>query len=381
MRFSDIIGQQHIKNHLMYSAKNGRIPHAQLFIAPEGVGALPIAIAYAQYIICQNTSDDNEGGHSSCNLKFEDLQHPDLHFSFPVYNNKTEKKFSSEDFAELWFEFLKNNPYGSYTDWMKKMEIKNQQPLINVKEAEIIARKLSLKAYEGGYKVMIVWMAEKMNMEAANKLLKILEEPTDKTVFILIAEDEKAILPTIYSRCQVLHFNRLSDEDIALGLINKERIEESKARAIAKSAHGDYNKALQSLYQKEDEWPFDQWFVDWVRSAFRAHKEARVVTQLVSWSDTLAGIGRENQKLFLEHCLEIFRQAFLLNYQMYDLVYYQSKVDNFKLEKFAPFIHEKNIFDIYKEINDAIYHIERNANPKILFTDLSIKLTRLIHRK
>src|SRR5690606_86870 len=197
MRFSDIIGQQHIKNHLMYSAKNGRIPHAQLFIAPEGVGALPIAIAYAQYIICQNTSDDNEGGHSSCNLKFEDLQHPDLHFSFPVYNNKTEKKFSSEDFAELWFEFLKNNPYGSYTDWMKKMEIKNQQPLINVKEAEIIARKLSLKAYEGGYKVMIVWMAEKMNMEAANKLLKILEEPTDKTVFILIAEDEKAILPTI----------------------------------------------------------------------------------------------------------------------------------------------------------------------------------------
>src|SRR5690606_5205259 len=119
--------------------------------------------------------------------------------------------------------------------------------------------------------------------------------------------------------------NRLSDEDIALGLINKERIEESKARAIAKSAHGDYNKALQSLYQKEDEWPFDQWFVDWVRSAFRAHKEARVVTQLVSWSDTLAGIGRENQKLFLEHCLEIFRQAFLLNYQMYDLVYYQSK--------------------------------------------------------
>src|SRR5690606_32573432 len=124
---------------------------------------------------------------------------------------------------------------------------------------------------------------------------KILEEPTDKTVFILIAEDEKAILPTIYSRCQVLHFNRLSDEDIALGLINKERIEESKVRAIAKSAHGDYNKALQSLYQKEDEWPFDQWFVDWVRSAFRAHKEARVVTQLVSWSDTLAGIGRENQ--------------------------------------------------------------------------------------
>lgn len=381
MRFSEIIGQQHIKNHLMYSAKNGRIPHAQLFIAPEGTGALPIAIAYAQYIICNNTMDDNEGGNASCNLKFDNLQHPDLHFIYPVYTNKTDKKNSSEDFLQTWFEFIKSNSYSSYTDWLNKIDVKNQQPQISVKEAEIISKKLALKSYEGGYKVMIIWMAEKMNVETANKLLKLLEEPNDKTLFLLIAEDEKAILPTILSRCQVIHFNKLSDNDIAEGLIKNEKVEDNRAKLLAKKANGNYNKALSELYAKEEGLPFDKWFVDWVRAAFRANKDAKVVSNLVSWSDDLSGIGRENQKLFLEHCLEIFRQALLLNYQAKDLVYYESKVENFKLENFAPFINNQNIFEIYKEINEAIYHVERNANPKILFTDLSIKLTRLIHKK
>lgn len=382
MKFSDIIGQQHIKNHLMYSARNKRIPHAQLFIAPEGVGALPMAIAYAQYIICQNEADDNEGGNTSCNLKFESTgQHPDLHFSFPIYTNKTEKKNSSDDFYTSWYAFIKNEPYGSYFDWLRKIEVKNQQLLINVKEAENISKKLSLKSYEGGYKVMIIWMAEKMNIEAANKLLKILEEPTDKTLFLLIAEDEKAILPTILSRCQVLHFNRLSDHDIAEALQTKFAVDEHKAKAIAKLAQGNFNKALKELNKSDEELPFDQWFVDWVRAAFRANKDAKVVTNLVTWSEDLSSIGRENQKLFLEHCLEIFRQALLWNYQAKELVYYKSTVENFHLEKFAPFINDKNIFEIYDEINEAIYHIERNANPKILFTDLSIKLTRLIHKK
>lgn len=381
MRFSNIIGQQHIKNHLMYSAKNGRIPHAQLFIAPEGVGALPMAIAYAQYIICNNTLDDNEGGNASCNLKFDNYQHPDLHFVFPVYTNKTDKKNSSEDFLPLWYDFIKKNPYGSYTDWLYQIEVKNQQPQISVKEAEFISKKLALKSYEGGYKVMIVWMAEKMNVDTANKLLKLLEEPYEKTLFLLIAEDEKSILPTILSRCQVLHFNKLADHDISQALIQKESVEENKAKALAKLANGNYNKALAELHTTDDGLPFDKWFVDWVRSAFRANKDAKVVSNLVSWSDELAGIGRENQKLFLEHCLEIFRQALLWNYGAKDLVYYKSKVESFKIENFAPFINDQNIFEIYKEINNAIYHIERNANPKILFTDLSIKLTRLIHRK
>lgn len=382
MRFSEIIGQQHIKNHLMYSARNGRIPHAQLFIAPEGAGALPMAIAYAQYIICQNKADDNEGGKESCNLKFKDFQHPDLHFVFPVASNEEVKSAPvSDDFLSTWFEFIKNNPYASLNDWYEAIEIQKKQGNISVHEAGNILKKLSLKSFEGGYKIMIIWMAEKMNTEAANKLLKLLEEPTEKTVFILIAEDEKAILQTILSRCQLLHFNGLSENDMIQGLIEMENCDEVDAHSIAKQAQGNYNKALKLRYNVTEEYPFDEWFVSWVRSAFKANKNARVVSDLVKWSDEISAIGREKQKQFLNHCMELFRQALLLNYNAPELVYIHPKVEGFKLENFAPFVNENNILDIFKELEDAIYHIERNGNAKVILTDLSIKLTRLIHKK
>ncbi len=382
MRFSEIIGQQHIKNHLMYSARNGRIPHAQLFIAPEGTGALPMAIAYAQYIICQNKADDNEGGKESCNLKFKDFQHPDLHFVFPVASNEEVKSAPvSDDFLSTWFEFIKNNPYASLNDWYEAIEIQKKQGNISVHEAGNILKKLSLKSFEGGYKIMIIWMAEKMNTEAANKLLKLLEEPTEKTVFILIAEDEKAILQTILSRCQLLHFNGLSENDMIQGLIEMENCDEVDAHSIAKQAQGNYNKALKLRYNVTEEYPFDEWFVSWVRSAFKANKNARVVSDLVKWSDEISAIGREKQKQFLNHCMELFRQALLLNYNAPELVYIHPKVEGFKLENFAPFVNENNILDIFKELEDAIYHIERNGNAKVILTDLSIKLTRLIHKK
>lgn len=382
MRFSEIIGQQHIKNHLMYSARNGRIPHAQLFIAPEGTGALPMAIAYAQYIICQNKADDNEGGKESCNLKFKDFQHPDLHFVFPVASNEEVKSAPvSDDFLSTWFEFIKNNPYASLNDWYEAIEIQKKQGNISVHEAGNILKKLSLKSFEGGYKIMIIWMAEKMNTEAANKLLKLLEEPTEKTVFILIAEDEKAILQTILSRCQLLHFNGLSENDMIQGLIEMENCDEVDAHSIAKQAQGNYNKALKLRYNVTEEYPFDEWFVSWVRSAFKANKNARVVSDLVKWSDEISAIGREKQKQFLNHCMELFRQALLLNYNAPELVYIHPKVEGFKLENFAPFVNENNILNIFKELEDAIYHIERNGNAKVILTDLSIKLTRLIHKK
>lgn len=382
MKFSEIIGQHHIKNHLMFSAKNGRIPHTQLFIAPEGAGALPMAIAYAQYIICQNTKDDNEGGKASCNLKFEQFQHPDLHFVFPVAtNNQVKSTPISDDFLTSWFEFIKETPYGSVNDWYEKINIQKKQGNISVHESANILKKLSLKSYEGGYKVVIIWMAEKINTEASNKLLKLLEEPNDKTVFILIAEDEKALLPTILSRCQILHFNALTENDIFEGLVNKENCEEADGHSIAKQAQGNYNKALKLYLNVEEEYPFDEWFVTWVRSAFVANTNPQVVSNLIKWSETISAIGREKQKQFLNHCMELFRQAMLLNYQTPELVYLEPKVANFKLKNFAPFVNENNILDIYKEIEDAIYHIERNGNAKVILTDLSIKLTRLMHRK
>ncbi len=382
MKFSDIVGQNHLKNHLTNSVQKGRIPHAQLFIGPEGSGTLAMALAYAQYIICNNKGSENEGGSAACNLKFDHLQHPDLHFVYPVATNDSIKSnATSDDFLSTWIDFLKETPYGSVNDWYEAIGIQKKQGNISVHEAASILKKLILKPFEGGYKVMIIWMAEKMNTEAANKLLKLLEEPTDKTVFILIAEDEKAILQTILSRCQILHFNALNEQEIVQGLIEKESCDEVDAYSIAKQAQGNYNKALKLRYNITNEYPFDEWFVTWVRAAFRANKNARVVSDLIKWSDEIAAIGREKQKLFLNHCMELFRQALLLNYSTAELVYMEPKVENFKLKNFAPFVNEHNILEIYQEIEDATYHIERNGNAKMIFTDLSIKLTRLIHKK
>lgn len=382
MKFSEIVGQSHLKNHLINNVQNGRIPHAQLFIGPEGSGTLAMALAYAQYIICHNNGNENEGGSAACNLKFSQLQHPDLHFVFPVATNDSVKSTPvSDDFMGNWTSFLKESPYGSLNDWYETIGVQKKQGNISVHEAASILKKLTLKSFEGGYKVMIIWMAEKMNTEASNKLLKLLEEPTEKTVFLLIAEDEKAILQTILSRCQLLHFNALNEPDIIQGLMQMENCDEVDAYSIAKQAQGNYNKALKLRYNVTDEYPFDEWFVTWVRAAFRANKNARVVSDLIKWSDEISAIGREKQKQFLNHCMELFRQALLLNYSTPQLVYLSPKAENFKLANFAPFVNENNILDIYNEIEEAIYHIERNGNAKIILTDLSIKLTRLIHMK
>ncbi len=382
MKFSEIVGQNHLKNHLIHNVQNGRIPHAQLFIGPEGSGTLAMALAYAQYIICHNKGNENEGGSAACNLKFSQLQHPDLHFVFPVATNDSVKSTPvSDDFMGSWTSFLRESPYGSLNDWYEAIGVQKKQGNISVHEAASILKKLTLKSFEGGYKVMIIWMAEKMNTEASNKLLKLLEEPTEKTVFILIAEDEKAILQTILSRCQLLHFNALNEPDIIQGLMQMENCDEVDAHSIAKQAQGNYNKALKLRYNVTDEYPFDEWFVTWVRAAFRANKNARVVSDLIKWSDEISVIGREKQKQFLNHCMELFRQALLLNYSTPQLVYLTPKAENFKLENFAPFVNEHNILDIYNEIEEAVYHIERNGNAKIILTDLSIKLTRLIHMK
>lgn len=382
MQFSNILGQENIKKHLTQSANSGRIPHAQLFIGPEGSGVLPMAIAYAQYIICKNLGSENSGGNAACNLKFEHFQHPDIHFVFPVATNESvSSKPISDNFSEQWFSFLKENLYGSLNDWYSHLDVKNKQGNISVHEASNIIKKLSLKSFEGGYKIMIIWMAEKMNTEASNRLLKLLEEPTEKTVFLLIAEDEKAILQTILSRCQILHFNKLADNDIQQALTSNENCDYSEAAAIAAKAQGNYNKALKILHHTENDLPFEEWFITWVRAAFRANKNAKVISDLINWSDEISGIGREKQKQFLEYCMEMFRQALLINYKIPELVYIKPESATFKLENFAPFVNDKNILDIYQEISDAMYHVERNGNPKIIFTDLSIKLTRLIHRK
>jgi DNA polymerase-3 subunit delta' len=374
MKFQDVLGQDYLKNYLIKTTDSSRIPHAQLFVGESGSGTLPMAIAYARYVLC---GEDN----LACNLKFDTLSHPDLHFIYPTVTTEDVKsKPRSIDFLPLWREFVKENSYGSLFDWYKKLGHLNKQGEIRVDDAQETLKTLALKSYEGGYKVLIIWNADKMNITTSNKLLKIIEEPPAKTLFILISENEENIIQTIRSRCQVLNFGALSQQTIVDALVSNHQTEDSRAKKIAYQAQGSYTKALEIL-NDDNEFPFDEWFVSWVRTAFRAKGNPGSILGLITWSETIASLGKETQKKFLLYCIEIFRQALLLNYQTKELVYLEPDVENFTLEKFAPFVNGNNIQEIYKELSDAVYHIERNGNAKLILTDLSIKLTRLIHKK
>tara|TARA_R110002111_G_scaffold121226_3_gene184891 strand:- start:2690 stop:3844 length:1155 start_codon:yes stop_codon:yes gene_type:complete len=382
MLFSEVLGQKHIKNHLTTSVDAGRIAHAQLFVGPEGSGTLPMALAYAQYILCNNSNGENTGGNDSCNIKFKNFSHPDLHFAFPVTtSDKVKSKPVSSFYLEEWRQLLDQQPYGNLFDWYKLLGVDNKQGQIGVEEALQIVKSLALKSYEGGYKVMIIWMAEKMNTASANKLLKLIEEPPEKTIFILIAEDEEQIINTIKSRCQILHFPPLAEEAICEALVKNYQIEQSEAIKIAHQSNGNYNKACDLIYHDSEDIQFEKWFVFWIRAAFKARGNKAAIHDLISWSEEIAKTGRETQKKFLNFCLNYFRQALLLNYKADELVYLEPKSEDFKLSKFAPFVHDSNILEISDELQDAIYHIERNGNSKIVLTDLSIKLTRLLHKK
>ena len=377
MYFKGLTGHQHIINHLKKSTENGRVPHAQLFVGDEGVGVLKVALAYAGYLICK----DNESP-DLCFKQCQNLQHPDMHFAFPTATNDQVKSHPvSGLFLTQWREFLSNQPYGTLFDWYQKIGIENKQGQMGVDEAAEIVKALQLKPYEGTYQVMIIWMPEKLNTSASNKLLKLIEEPPKNTVFLLVTEDEEQIISTIRSRCQTLHFGLLSEEQIAQILENEYQIKSDLAHKTAHQAEGKLSKALKLLQEHSSEALFEEWLITWIRAAFKAKGNASVINDLIAWSNQISGIGREPQKRFLNFCIQFFRQALLMNYGVEDLVYYEPKTKDFQLEKFAPFVHNGNVLEIVKELEEAIYHIERNGNAKIILLDMSIKMTRYLHQK
>jgi len=381
MLFQDIIGQDHIKKHLVYSANEGRVPHAQLFCGPEGSGTLAMALAYAQYVMCQNSGGENDA-QTACNLKFDRFNHPDIHYIYPtVTTDKIKSKPKSADFIMQWFAMLKENKYPSLMDWYAQLAVDNKQGEIRVDDAQEVLKQLSLKSYEGGYKILIVWMADKMNISTANKLLKIIEEPPAQTLILMITENEEDIIQTIKSRCQMIKFSALSAEQITNYLVERLGSNDIDAKKIAFQSQGNLNKAIKMATEISSDDGFESYFVQWVRAAFRAKKNPAVIQEILSWSEQMAALGREKQKLFIDFCLEMFRQALMSNYRATALVYYLPEDSSFKLENFAPFVNGNNIIDIFDKLNEARYHIERNANARIIFSDLSIQLTRLIHKK
>ena len=373
MTFEAIIGQSFLTTHLKQGIDSGRIPHAQLFVGKQGVGALPMAIAYADYLMTHQ-----DGGLNNMNP----LTHPNIHYVYPVTtSDKVKSKPISTNYLTEWRSFIETNPYGSIHDWYDVVGVGNKQGAIGVEEANDMVSKMSLKAFNGGYKVMIVWMAEKMSTGCANKLLKLIEEPADKTVIILVTEDEEQLINTIRSRCQTVHLNLLSEDAIKNSLISTHNIEAGLAQNIAHQSEGSYRRALDLLGQEPVDLQFETWFIAWVRTAFQAKTNKQSINHLMAWSDEISKAGREIQKQFLDYSLRFFRQALLYNYVAKDLIFMVLNDKSFKFENFAPFIDASNITEISKEIELANYHIERNANAKIVLTDLSIKLTRLLHLK
>lgn len=379
MDFSEVIGQEHIKTHLLTTAKAGRIPHAQLFSGINGSGLLPMAIAYASEILALQYEENSEEYQKS-KRRVSELNHPDLHFFYPVNTNqKIKDKPVSDHFSDEWREFVLNNPYGSLFEWLQTLGIEKKQGNISRREANTIFRKLALKSHDGGYKVAIIWMAENMNPNCANAILKLIEEPTEKTLLLLLAEREENLLTTIKSRCQKITFPLLPEADIAEKLIANLKLDESQAFQISRRAQGDYNKAIQLSNETDADIQFEAWFIRLVRTAFSAKGNKKAIQDILELTEELAATSRENQKKFLNFSLEIIRQALLKNYSAEELVYYKTTDRTFQLAKFAPFIHHNNIIGFFEALEDAVYHIERNANSKILFTDLSIKFTHLIH--
>lgn len=377
MQFKDIIGQEAVKQKLINSVRENRVPHAQLFLGSVGSGTFPLALAYTQYILCPNrTATDSCGVCPSCQ-KISKLVHPDVHFVFPSAANKKVKKDPESDlFIEEWRNFvLANNAYFDAQSWYQSLDIENKQGYISVRDAATLQRKLNLKAYEGDYKVGIIWMAEKMRVDTANKLLKLLEEPPEKTVFLLIAEDQDELLATIRSRTALMKIPRIENDVLQQALEEKFDCSENEAHDAAMIAEGDWLAGCCYVNDKDDEKFFFQTFQQWMRLCF-----LNAMSQLIDFANNIKTIGRERQKELLNYGLKVVRNAMLINNNLSDLVMLPNDEKNF-VAKFAPFINPANTMQITELFEESINQIERNGNAQIIFLDDSFKLVLLLKKK
>ncbi len=370
MNWEQIAGHEKLKNILRESIAENRVSHAQLFTGKDGYGTLPLALAYAKEIF------QKENPHSSS--KVETLNHLDLHFSFPVFKEKNSGL--SESFYEQFREMILENPYADAEDWSKILESENKQLTIYADEIDELNKKFALKSYEAGSKILIIWQVDKMNISASNKFLKFLEEPPKGTLILLTAENTDNILPTILSRCQMVDVPRISDEEVGNYLKTQTEIRDEKIGEIVFQSQGNLNTAKKLLFEENSDQEFEELFITWVREAFQVKKKPEFLKNIVFWGRNIATWNREKQKNFLNYCSEMFRLALMQNYGNDALVYKKINSGGFKWESFARFIHGANIAVILDEISDADYHLERNANPKIVWTDLAIKLSRHIHK-
>ena len=376
MHWDEVIGQEEVKTRLKQMVGEGRLPHALLFCGPAGSGKMALALAFASYLLTETTS--NEMARHNAEAMLAKWQHPDLHFTFPVIRpsgTSSDHKMVSDDFSKEWHEMLAQGPYLSMDQWLDQMRAANQQAIIYASESDDIIRKLSLKSSQGGYKVCIIWLPERMNGECANKLLKIIEEPPLQTVFLLVCEEPEKLLETILSRTQRLDIKKIETEAVERALVERRALDDAVAHRIARVANGNWLKAMEELDASNENRLFLDMFIMLMRLAYQ-----RNVKELKRWSETMAGYGREKQKRMMVYFLRLVRENFMYNFQNPELVYMTQEEENFA-KNFARFINEANVMEISELFTRIIRDIGQNANPKIVFFDMALKVIVLLIRK
>ncbi len=369
MQFKHITGQQNLKKQLIKTVSENRVSHAQLFLGPDGSGSLPLAVAYAQYICCEQPSETDSCGECAACRKYQKLVHPDLHFSFPFFSSKDVK--TCLDVMPEWREAFINNPYLDMDEWRNQLEAENKQANINIAECHQIIQKLSLKTFEAKYKVLIMWLPEYLEKEG-NTLLKLIEEPPENTLFILVAQSQDQILQTILSRTQIVKIPALADQDIVDYLINHEERSSAEATQIAILSEGSLQKAKRFLNQQET--PTDHFsnFSAWLRMCFQNR-----VLQAANFTEDMAKAGRENQKNFIKYGLHLIRACILNLSGAETLIHLPDRERKF-VKDFSKVLTLAKAEAINNELEKAHYHIERNANPRILFLDVSLQFVKFL---
>ncbi|MBE9518442.1 MAG: DNA polymerase III subunit delta [Bacteroidetes bacterium] len=376
MLFKEIIGQQEVKDKLLRLVRDDRTPHAMMLFGPEGSGKLALAVALTQYLACNNRQEADSCGVCPSCIKFGKLVHPDLHFVVPVL--KTGSMTAppiSDDYAVAWREALLADFYLTESQWYEALGAENKQGIINVKESENIIRKLAFKPYESDYRMVVIWLPEKMNQSAANKLLKLIEEPPEKTLILMVSEYTNKILPTILSRTQLFHVPPISEADLREGLMKLGQADQQLLEDAVLRANGNMGTALQTLRQDDVERQHFELFTEVMRLCY-----ARDIIQINGWVERVAGMGRERQKQLIDYSLRLLRENFILHMEHDTLNYMSAKESDFS-RKFSPFIHEGNVHALAEAFTLAGNHIEANGNPRIILMDLSIGVIRLLMQK
>ena len=374
MFFKEVIGQSAIKQRLIQSVNEERVSHAQLFAGPPGSGKLALAIAYAQFVACTNRQADDSCGECPSCKKYKKLIHPDLHFVFPVIKTPKFKEPVSDNFLEEWRIMIAKNPYFNSDQWFEFIGVENAQGLIYSHQSEEIIRKLNLKSYESEYKVMIIWLPEKMHVACANKLLKMIEEPPVKTLFVLITENEEDIISTIRSRCQLIIIPPIDSVSIEKAISALPESEGFDLRNIVHLSKGNYAKAIELLEPDEQTLFNLERFKELMRYSY-----GRKFADLFKWVDQVANVGREKQKSLLNYFLIILRENFVYNLKNSNLTFMSDQEEEFS-KRFSPFINERNIIELTEVFETAFAHVGMNGNPRIIFTDVAFKITKLIRK-